>query len=60
MRKRRGTEQPGRGRTSKTDTTGEGATAYLSPLTMRLVRSWLQDALMILLAGIFLFFSSQR
>ena len=29
-------------RRSKTDTTGEGATAYLSPLTMRLVLAWLQ------------------
>jgi integrase len=29
-------------RRSKTDTTGEGATAYLSPLTMRLVATWLQ------------------
>jgi integrase len=27
-------------RRSKTDTTGEGATAYLSPLTMRLLREW--------------------
>ena len=29
-------------RRSKTDTAGEGATAYLSPLTMRLVAAWLQ------------------
>jgi site-specific recombinase XerD len=29
-------------RRSKTDTTGEGATAYLSPLTMRLVAEWLR------------------
>jgi integrase len=29
-------------RRSKTDTAGEGATAYLSPLTMRLVAEWLQ------------------
>lgn len=29
-------------RCSKTDTTGEGTTAYLSPLTMRLVLAWLQ------------------
>jgi integrase len=29
-------------RRSKTDTTGEGATAYLSPLTMRLLAEWLQ------------------
>jgi integrase len=28
-------------RRSKTDTTGEGATAYLSPLTMRLLKQWL-------------------
>jgi integrase len=28
---------------SKTDTTGEGATAYLSPLTMRLVSVWLKE-----------------
>jgi integrase len=28
-------------RRSKTDTAGEGATAYLSPLTMRLVAAWL-------------------
>jgi integrase len=28
-------------RRSKTDTAGEGATAYLSPLTMRLVAQWL-------------------
>ena len=27
---------------SKTDTAGEGATAYLSPLTMRLVAAWLE------------------
>jgi integrase len=31
-------------RRSKTDTTGEGATAYLSPLTMRLVTEWLCQA----------------
>jgi integrase len=29
-------------RRSKTDTAGEGATAYLSPLTMRLVGAWLE------------------
>ncbi len=29
-------------RRSKTDTVGEGATAYLSPLTMRLVAAWLE------------------
>ena len=29
-------------RRSKTDVAGEGATAYLSPLTMRLVRAWLE------------------
>jgi integrase len=29
-------------RRSKTDTTEEGATAYLSPLTMRLVAAWLE------------------
>jgi len=29
-------------RRSKTDTAGEGAMAYLSPLTMRLVAAWLQ------------------
>ena len=29
-------------RRSKTDTAGEGATAYLSPLTMRLVEEWLE------------------
>jgi integrase len=29
-------------RRSKTDTAGEGATAYLSPLTMRLVVAWLE------------------
>ena len=29
-------------RRSKTDTAGEGATAYLSPLTMRLLGDWLQ------------------
>jgi integrase len=29
-------------RRSKTDTAGEGATAYLSPLTMRLVGEWLE------------------
>jgi integrase len=29
-------------RRSKTDTTGEGATAHLSPLTMRLVSEWLK------------------
>jgi integrase len=27
---------------SKTDTSGEGATAYLSPLTMRLVAAWVE------------------
>jgi integrase len=31
-------------RRSKTDTTGEGATAYLSPLTMRLVSQWLKES----------------
>jgi integrase len=31
-------------RRSKTDTTGEGATAYLSPLTMRLVSQWIREA----------------
>jgi site-specific recombinase XerD len=31
-------------RRSKTDTTGEGATAYLSPLTMRLVTEWTTQA----------------
>jgi integrase len=31
-------------RRSKTDTTGEGATAYLSPLTMRLLRDWTTQA----------------
>jgi integrase len=31
-------------RSSKTDTTGEGATAYLSPLTMRLVSAWLKES----------------
>jgi integrase len=31
-------------RRSKTDTTGEGATAYLSPLTMRLVQEWIMQA----------------
>ena len=31
-------------RRSKTDTTGEGATAYLSPLTMRLLKEWLTRA----------------
>ena len=31
-------------RRSKTDATGEGATAYLSPLTMRLLRKWIQEA----------------
>jgi site-specific recombinase XerD len=31
-------------RRSKTDTTGEGATAYLSPLTMRLLRDWITQA----------------
>lgn len=31
-------------RRSKTDTTGEGATAYLSPLTMRLLREWISKA----------------
>ena len=29
-------------RRSKTDTAGEGATAYLSPLTMRLIAEWLE------------------
>jgi integrase len=31
-------------RRSKTDTTGEGATAYLSPLTMRLLKEWIKQA----------------
>jgi integrase len=31
-------------RRSKTDTTGEGATAYLSPLTMRLLKEWISQA----------------
>jgi integrase len=31
-------------RRSKTDLTGEGATAYLSPLTMRLVKEWIAQA----------------
>jgi hypothetical protein len=31
-------------RRSKTDTTGEGATAYLSPLAMRLLSVWLRQA----------------
>jgi integrase len=31
-------------RRSKMDTTGEGATAYLSPLTMRLVKEWTLQA----------------
>jgi integrase len=31
-------------RRSKTDATGEGATAYLSPLTMRLVSAWLKES----------------
>jgi integrase len=31
-------------RRSKTDTTGEGATAYLSPLTMRLLGEWISKA----------------
>jgi integrase len=31
-------------RRSKTDTTGEGATAYLSPLTMRLLSEWLRES----------------
>src|SRR5258708_688112 len=31
-------------RRSKTDTTGEGATAYLSPLTMRLLGHWSKEA----------------
>ena len=31
-------------RRSKTDATGEGATAYLSPLTMRLVSLWLKES----------------
>jgi integrase len=31
-------------RRSKTDTTGEGATAYLSPLTMRLLSHWIKEA----------------
>jgi integrase len=31
-------------RRSKTDSTGEGATAYLSPLTMRLMSAWLRES----------------
>jgi integrase len=31
-------------RRSKTDTAGEGATAYLSPLTMRLMEEWITQA----------------
>jgi integrase len=31
-------------RRSKTDTTGEGATAYLSPLTMRLLAEWIKES----------------
>jgi len=31
-------------RRSKTDTTGEGATAYLSPLTMRLLAHWIKES----------------
>jgi integrase len=31
-------------RRSKTDTMGEGATAYLSPLTMRLMSTWLKES----------------
>ena len=31
-------------RRSKTDTAGEGATAYLSPLTMRLLNQWITEA----------------
>ncbi len=31
-------------RRSKTDTTGEGATAYLSPLAMRLLKEWIREA----------------
>jgi integrase len=31
-------------RRSKTDMTGEGATAYLSPLTMRLIQEWVTQA----------------
>jgi integrase len=31
-------------RRSKTDTAGEGATAYLSPLTMRLVKEWMDGS----------------
>jgi integrase len=31
-------------RRSKTDTTGEGAAAYLSPLTMRLLKDWISQA----------------
>ena len=31
-------------RRSKTDITGAGATAYLSPLTMRLVNQWIKEA----------------
>jgi integrase len=33
-------------RRSKTDTAGEGATAYLSPLTIRLVAAWLQGSML--------------
>jgi integrase len=31
-------------RRSKSDTTGKGATAYLSPLTMRLLSQWIREA----------------
>jgi integrase len=31
-------------RRSKTDTAGEGATAYLSPLTMRLISEWIKES----------------
>ena len=31
-------------RRSKTDTTGQGATAYLSPLTLRLLKEWVSKA----------------
>jgi integrase len=31
-------------RRSKTDATGEGAAAYLSPLTMRLLNQWIEEA----------------
>jgi hypothetical protein len=38
-------------RRPKTDTVGEGATAYLSPLTMRLVPEWLRAAAITVVRG---------